>query len=80
MSVSSSPSSSPLQRRQAQAVRDGASIHKKNYEAQIWCILNLKEYQQFIIGSKVPAILLDGGFCLLAELHLKGSEPCFNIY
>ena len=32
-------------------------------------------HQNRIIGSKVTAILLKGGFCLLVELHWGGSVP-----
>ena len=47
-------------------VKDGAEVQG---------IPSLKGYQNRIIGSKVTAILLQGGFCLLVELHRGGSAP-----
>ena len=38
-------------------------------------ILNPKGHPNRITGSKVTAILLNGGFCPLVELHREGSAP-----
>ena len=52
-----------LQRHQAQTVRDDASTrHKINYLAQVSDRLNVKGYQNNIIGSKDTAILLNMWF------------------
>ena len=57
-----------LRRRHALTVADGAFSHFKE-------ILNPKGHPNRITGSKVTAILLNGGFCPLVELHREGSAP-----
>ena len=64
-----------VQRRHAQTVQNGASSHKTNYINIFSDILNLEGHQNRWIGSKVTAILRNGGFCLLVELHREGSVP-----
>ena len=64
-----------LRRRHAQTVRDSSSSYKIDYVIVIKNFLNPEGHQNRIIGSKVKAILLKGGFCQLVELHREGSAP-----
>ena len=64
-----------LRRRHAQTVRDRTSSYKIDYFIVIKNFLNPEGHQNPISGSKVTAILLKGGFCLLGELHREGSAP-----
>ena len=50
-------------------------VSKKDYVAIFMEILNPEGHQNCITGSKVRAILLNGGFCPLEELHREGSAP-----
>ena len=59
-----------LRRPHAQTVQDCASSHKINLFSRI---INL-ELKGFI-GSKVTAVLVNGGICLLVELLQEGSAP-----
>ena len=54
-------------------VEDGGSRHKIDYVTIFQENLNLKRQPNRITGSKVTAILLKGGVCLLVELHREGS-------
>ena len=67
----------PLRRHQAQRFWDGATSHKIDYVAQAWGILNLKGYQNCIIGSKVMAILLNGQLLPICWVALQRvcSQP-----
>ena len=48
---------------------------KKDYVAHVEDILNLKGLHNPISGSNVTAILLEGEFVLLVELHQEVSAP-----
>ena len=48
-----------LSHRKAQALRVIVTSHKIEYDAHIYEIINLKGYQNCIVGSKVMANLLD---------------------
>jgi hypothetical protein len=65
-----------LRRRHALTVADGAFSHKIDY-VTIKEILNPEGHPICITGSKVTAILLNGGFCPLVELHREGSAGLF---
>ena len=52
---------------------DGAISHKIKYVKICQEILNLKGHQNCLIGSKVKAILVNGEFYLLVELHQEES-------
>ena len=64
-----------LRRRQAQMFRYYASSYKIDFYTQVLDILNLKGYQNCIIGAKVTAILLIGLICPLVQLHREWSAP-----
>ena len=64
-----------LRRRHAQTVAIGAFSHKIDYVTIFKEILNPERHPNRITGSKVMAILLNGGFCPLVELHREGSAP-----
>ena len=64
-----------LRRRHALTVADGAFSHKKDYVTIVKEILNAEGHLNHITGSKVTAILLNGGFCPLVELHQECSAP-----
>ena len=53
-------------------VQDGSSSQKKYYVAKTLDILNLKGYQNTIIGSKVTAVLLNGWFFPIGGIALGG--------
>ena len=50
-----------LRGRHTQTVKDGASSHKIDYVVQVYNIINLKDNQNNITGSKVTTIFLNGG-------------------
>ena len=56
-------------------VEDGAFSHKIDYFPIFKENLNLKGHLNCFIGSKVMAILVNGGFYLGVELHREGSAP-----
>ena len=56
-------------------VADGAFSHKINYVIFFKEIINHEGHPNRITGLKVTAILLNGGFCPLVELHREGSAP-----
>ena len=56
-------------------VKDGAFSHKIGFVTMFKEILNHEGHPNYITGSKVMAILLNGWICLLVELHWKGSAP-----
>ena len=56
-------------------VADGAYSHKIDYVKFLKEILNLEGHPNRIIGQKVMAILLNGGFFPLVELYREGSAP-----
>ena len=62
-----------LRRRHALTVADGAFSNKIDYVTIFKEILNPEGHPNRITGSKVTAILLNGGFCPLVELHREGS-------
>ena len=64
-----------LRRRHTLTVADGAFSHKIDYITILKEILNPEGHPNRITGSKVTAILLNGGFCPLVELHREGSAP-----
>ena len=64
-----------LRCRHALTVADGAFSHKIDYVTNLKEILNPEGHPNRITGSKVTAILLNGGFCPLVELHWEGSAP-----
>ena len=64
-----------LRRRHAQTVAIGAFSYKIDYVIIFKEILNPEGHSNRITGSKVTAILLNGGFCPLVELHREGSAP-----
>ena len=66
-----------LRRRHALAVADGAFSNKIDYVTFFWEIINPEGHLNRITDSKVPAILLNGGFCPLVELHREGSAGLF---
>ena len=55
------------------APANGAFSHKIDYVTIFKDILNPEGHPNRITGSKVTAILLNGGFCPLVELHREGS-------
>ena len=67
-----------LQRRHALTVTDGALSQKIDYVTIFKEIINPDGHPNRIINSKVTAILLNGGFCPLVELHWEGSAPVVN--
>ena len=48
-----------LRRRQVQAVRDDASSHKNGYVAQLYGILNIKQYHSGMIWSKSGGVFAE---------------------
>ena len=64
-----------LRRRHALTVADVAFSHKIDYVTIFKEILNPEGHPNGISGSKVTAILLNGGFFPLVELHREGSAP-----
>ena len=68
-------SSISLRRRHALLVADGALSHKIHYVTIFKEMLNPKGHPNRSAGSKVTAILLNGGFFPLVELHWEGSAP-----
>ena len=64
-----------LRHRHALTVADGAFSLKINYVTIFKEILNPEGHPNRITGSKVTAILLNGGFCPMVELHREGSAP-----
>ena len=60
-----------LRRRHALTVSDGAFSHKIDYVK----ISNPEGHPNRNTGSKFTAILQNGGFCPLIELHREGSAP-----
>ena len=65
-----------LQRRHAQTFRDCAFSHKIDYlNILIIFNINLEVHQDCFIGSQVMAILVNGGFCLVLEIHREQSTP-----
>ena len=60
-----------LRRRHALTVIDSAFSHNAIFKE----ILNPEGHPNCITGSKVTAILLNGGFCPLMEPHQEGSPP-----
>ena len=63
-----------LRRRHA-LMADGAFSHNIDYVTIFKEILNPEVHLNRITGSKVMAILLNGGFCPLVELDREGSAP-----
>ena len=66
-----------LRRRHAQKINNGAFSQKKkkNFIAICLEILDLEVNKNDCIGSKVKEFCWNGEFCLLVELHQKGSAP-----
>ena len=64
-----------LRRRHILTVADGAFSHQIDYVTIFKEILNPEGHPNRITGSKVTAILLNGGFCPLVDLHREGSAP-----
>ena len=63
-----------LWRREAQTIKNNTPSHQINNDTQVKDTLNLKGYQNCIIGSKVTTIWLGGCFFfLLVELYGDGS-------
>ena len=60
---------------QTPVVADVAFSHKIDYVTNFWEIRNPEGHPNRITGSKVTAILLNGGFCPLVELHREGCAP-----
>ena len=56
-----------LWRRHAKMVRDSSSIYKIEYFILVKNSLNPEGHTNCLIGSKVTAIFLNGGICLLIE-------------
>ena len=56
-------------------VADGAISHKIDCVTIFKEILNPEGHSNRITGSKVTAILLEGGFFPLVELHREGYAP-----
>ena len=56
-------------------VEDGAFSHKIDYVYIFQENLNLQCHLNSFIGSKVTAILLNGGILPGVELHREGSAP-----
>ena len=56
-------------------VKYGSFSHKIDYVPIFEENLNLKGHLNRFIGSKVTAILVNGGFYLGVELHWEGSAP-----
>ena len=54
-------------------IRDGAFSHKIDYDNFFLIILNFEGHLNRFIRSKVTAILVNGGFYLVVELHWEGS-------
>ena len=50
-------------------VEDGAFSHKIDYVTILKEILNLEVHPNCITSSRVTAVLLNGGFCLLVQLQ-----------
>ena len=64
-----------LQSRGAFLGLPAASNHNIDYATQVKENLSFKRNHIPIIGSKVKAILLEGEFCLLVELHREECAP-----
>ena len=58
-----------LRRRHALTIVDADFSHKIDYVKTFKEILNPEGHPNCIIGSKVMAILMNGGFCPSVELH-----------
>ena len=56
-------------------VEDGTFSHEIDYVLVFWKNLNLEGHLNCLIGSKVTAILVKGGFYLGVELHWERSAP-----
>ena len=57
-------------------VKDGASIYKIDYVYIFSEILNLERHQNCFIGSKVPAIYLNGGILPIGGVALGRVCAC----
>ena len=66
-----------LRRRHAPLVRNGALGHKIDYITILKEILNLEGHQNCITGSRVTAILLNGGIFPIEE---SGEANWWRVY
>ena len=69
-----------LRRHQVQAVRNGAFSQNIDYVAQVQGILNIKAYQNCIIGWKVTAVLLKGWILPVGGVAFGRVFACSRIF